>query len=1024
MKKLIVVVLVLLMVGLVSGSISSVDNDKAVDYKLIEKANSGDRPYGAPLIPEITGKADYGGDNEEENDPQWKNWTVEGWEIMLYEDGDLYWWDSSMDRYRRNIDGTKFINKDNLEWPVGPVISEAEFAVINKQKPLDAPNIPSGAYISSIYQGKFFVIKEKGWIISYDPVNKIMKWEKDGRIYTSVGEKKTYVEEKSKFPPNSLKLPPIAGGKEEEKDNKKTGWTIWKDTEFSQHKVFGKKWVKDGAIYIERPDGTQKYISAPKEWANGKEEESTFKKAKDAIIDKIPESVKKLLKIEGTKVKIVENEFKGKKILMVGDSHSVGMYGKTLRNYFYSAGGSIDFYAVEGSRPSWWLNVEDIPSSYKSHPRTEGKGYFGNFEKTKKKTPYIGDLLKEKPNVVIISLGSNFFGTGVASDSVINNEVKKIVEKIHESGADECYWVGPPNGPNKVKVVLSEVHDSIKKAIEETHIKCELIDSRKFTGAFECVGPQKCPGNAHFDQNGNNGVQLAKNWATGVYHFITKKEYSSTLQQAGSDGNFFTPVSDGSGGQVQVNQLFKPLDQKCQDINKCKEIDRVWEQMRSKLSVSPEAASKYWVPKLGTNTGTWETFERLYVTPVAVTKAKSSGATLSEKIVGTETIKTAKGKDVYCMATVGTPEQRALLDMISVPEGGNKRYNVRLGGAIFNDMSGHPGAKPIGTGVYPDFTGAAGRYQFTLVTYNGLKTKQKQFKTGFGPKEQDKAAIELITNKKNVEISNQDIINAYNAGNLIPVLDKLAVTWAGIPYSKQSNNCATCGNGESYYEYRNEGRPQKTSQNAAQLLDIFNACYQFHKGAVVQTTKLAAGERICNSVTECKPICEKKESYGNYETTADRSQTVSKTTGIIPNGIKVFPELLEPLKKAGELANKQGYSISLSSGFRTVKHQIEIACPSILNGNFNSALIAYPGGSNHGTGSAIDLQLIDSSGTRISGSTSSKQCSYSEGNLILANIMIDAGWKRLKSEAWHFEYPANSVEGTRTVNAGLQPTGC
>jgi murein DD-endopeptidase MepM/ murein hydrolase activator NlpD len=96
--------------------------------------------------------------------------------------------------------------------------------------------------------------------------------------------------------------------------------------------------------------------------------------------------------------------------------------------------------------------------------------------------------------------------------------------------------------------------------------------------------------------------------------------------------------------------------------------------------------------------------------------------------------------------SVGTKEQRAMLDAIAFAEGTRDRkdngYKTLFGGGQFSDYSKHPDTV-VRSGRYA--SAAAGRYQFMPFTFNRLAKKLGL--KDFSPESQDKAAIELAREK-------------------------------------------------------------------------------------------------------------------------------------------------------------------------------------------------------------------------------------------------------------------------------------
>ncbi len=184
--------------------------------------------------------------------------------------------------------------------------------------------------------------------------------------------------------------------------------------------------------------------------------------------------------------------------------------------------------------------------------------------------------------------------------------------------------------------------------------------------------------------------------------------------------------------------------------------------------------------------------------------------------------------------------------------------------------------------------------------------------------------------------------------------------------------------------------------------------------------------RLCDTVESCKPYCLDKSKWDTMAATTGmiaESQTIDLSTVNMPGvkvqkGARASNYLIEPLKKAGVLADQAGYQLYISSGFRSLAGQLAKACPSILEGKKSSS-VSWPGGSNHGSGRAVDIYLQNKNGKTLSSpATAATQNNeeYKQYNKKLAEIMYAAGWKRLKIEVWHFEFPGSEVEASRTTN--------
>jgi len=120
-----------------------------------------------------------------------------------------------------------------------------------------------------------------------------------------------------------------------------------------------------------------------------------------------------------------------------------------------------------------------------------------------------------------------------------------------------------------------------------------------------------------------------------------------------------------------------------------------------------------------------------------------------------------------------SPLERQWLDLISFAEGtydpsrGGTQYDIMFGGGRFSDLSRHPD-KVISSGGYN--SAAAGAYQFMPQTWAGVSKKLGL--KGFGPEQQDLAALELIR-QRGVDPSRDPITKETVA--------RLAPEWASLP---------------------------------------------------------------------------------------------------------------------------------------------------------------------------------------------------------------------------------------------------
>jgi len=196
------------------------------------------------------------------------------------------------------------------------------------------------------------------------------------------------------------------------------------------------------------------------------------------------------------------------RVLHIGDSHTVGIYGREMDKLMRSTGAQVATYGSAGSSPSWWLQGTTTRSGF------YGRGEDGKVDspadwKTPRQTPKLPDLLKKhQPSVIVISLGANLIQANGAS---IEKQVKDLAEVAKASGA-KILWVGPPDGreSNKPTSKQAALYQHLQKVAAQYGT---FIDSRPLTEY-----PAKGGDGVHYW--GKEGSQTAKSWANHVFEQI------------------------------------------------------------------------------------------------------------------------------------------------------------------------------------------------------------------------------------------------------------------------------------------------------------------------------------------------------------------------------------------------------------------------------------------------------------------------------------------------------------------------
>lgn len=191
----------------------------------------------------------------------------------------------------------------------------------------------------------------------------------------------------------------------------------------------------------------------------------------------------------------------GTRVLIIGDSQTVGPYGQTLDQLARATGATVSTQAAWGASPPWLFSGHE---TYKLWTRdSEGEAN----TQMKVPTPLLNDLLaRERPDVVIVTMGGNMIA-GNASQGEVMTQVSQIGNAVSASGA-ELVWVGPPKyDPNKRSAaVVDEFYGKLRNAVPEYGT---LIDSRPHISEYA--------GTDGLHYSGDKGERIAREWAHGVF---------------------------------------------------------------------------------------------------------------------------------------------------------------------------------------------------------------------------------------------------------------------------------------------------------------------------------------------------------------------------------------------------------------------------------------------------------------------------------------------------------------------------
>jgi hypothetical protein len=172
------------------------------------------------------------------------------------------------------------------------------------------------------------------------------------------------------------------------------------------------------------------------------------------------------------------------KVLMIGDSLSVGGFGDSVREHLEKEFGrqNVAFFASCGSSPESWLQDDKVfytRCGYRE--KTPTTDVYSDYHKGKKPpptaTPKIETLIERyKPTIVIVQLGTNWMDQTLPDD-YIRHVLARFVSAVHDDSTRRMIWIGPPDSSR-----FSKVQNRIYQLIQQSVPRGDpVIDSRRFT---------------------------------------------------------------------------------------------------------------------------------------------------------------------------------------------------------------------------------------------------------------------------------------------------------------------------------------------------------------------------------------------------------------------------------------------------------------------------------------------------------------------------------------------------------------
>jgi hypothetical protein len=214
-----------------------------------------------------------------------------------------------------------------------------------------------------------------------------------------------------------------------------------------------------------------------------------------------------------------------KRVLMIGDSLTVGGFGESMQGYLLRRFGrtNVAIYASCGSSPEQWLRSEpefitkcgyreQTPQSTVLYESEDGK------PPPPTVTPKVEDLITLlHPTTVIVQLGTNWMDDLLPDSTDDEAKHRQILDRfvaaIHSdpNSVRQIIWITPPDSSHYSSQVQRAVQDLIKSAAEKHSFP--IIDSSRLT--------HYVPG-----KSGGDGIHYnreeAKQWASLVTRALDK----------------------------------------------------------------------------------------------------------------------------------------------------------------------------------------------------------------------------------------------------------------------------------------------------------------------------------------------------------------------------------------------------------------------------------------------------------------------------------------------------------------------
>jgi hypothetical protein len=217
------------------------------------------------------------------------------------------------------------------------------------------------------------------------------------------------------------------------------------------------------------------------------------------------------------------------RVLMVGDSLTVGKFGEVFGNYLVDAYGArnVALYASCGSSPENWLRSESTfytKCGYRE--KTPSSSLYG--DPMHHATPKLERLVaQQQPNILFVQLGTNWMDRLLSSNSAREAEMRSYLDRFvsaarSQSGSVRIVWIMPPDSSRYSKRVQGVVENLIRGASRK-YKQFDVIPSRDLT--------RYVPG-----KTGGDGVhynnEASTDWANRVINRLKSRSSMAGIYMA------------------------------------------------------------------------------------------------------------------------------------------------------------------------------------------------------------------------------------------------------------------------------------------------------------------------------------------------------------------------------------------------------------------------------------------------------------------------------------------------------------